>query len=162
MSVPEFSYCYACKDTVEIKRSGEFANCGRCGVYLPDVGGPIEKEKDSMLEINVERMHRTTGQGAKKAFADVTLEVDPGSGSLDGPIELKMTIKGFSVVESSNGTFVSMPRQEGKDKKWFDIVRCSPALKQRIEDAVMAEYNKGGSPAPVEQAREFKDEDVPF
>ena len=56
----------------------------------------------------VARMHRLNGEGKAKAFCDITL-----SG---------LVIKGFSVVDGKKGLFVGMPRQQGKDGKWYEIV----------------------------------------
>ena len=50
-------------------------------------------------------------------------------------------VKGFSVVEGSNGLFVSMPRHQGKDGKWYDTVHPeTKELKQQLSDAVLEAY----------------------
>ncbi len=79
--------------------------------------------------ISVSRMHKLESDSKLKAFADV---------SFSG-----IVIKGFSVVNGSKGLFVSMPRQQGKDGKWYDTV--SPAtkeLKQQLSDAVLSAYKE--------------------
>ena len=54
------------------------------------------------------RMRRLNGEGKAKAFCDVALA--------------GFVIKGFSVVDGKKGLFVGMPRQQGKDGKWYEIV----------------------------------------
>ncbi len=77
--------------------------------------------------ILVSRMHKIDGQTKLKAFADI---------SLNGVV-----VKGFSVVEGSNGLFVSMPRHQGKDGKWYDTVHPeTKELKQQLSDAVLEAY----------------------
>ena len=71
---------------------------------------------------------------ATKAFASVTFDN-------------AFVVTGLTVVEGSNGLFVSMPQTKGKDKdgkdRWFDI--CFPATKdgrQAITEAVLEAYEK--------------------
>ena len=54
------------------------------------------------------KMRRLNGEGKAKAFCDIAL-----SG---------FVIKGFSVVDGKKGLFVGMPRQQGKDGKWYEVV----------------------------------------
>ena len=54
------------------------------------------------------QMRRLKGEGKAKAFCDIAL-----SG---------FVIKGFSVVEGKKGLFIGMPRQQGKDGKWYEMV----------------------------------------
>ncbi len=58
--------------------------------------------------ISVSRIYRLEGESKLKAFADISVA--------------GMTVKGFSVVDGSKGLFVSMPRHQGKDGKWYDTV----------------------------------------
>lgn len=60
-------------------------------------------------ELSVKRMVRFDGEGSLKAFCDLAI------GEM-------LLVKGLRVVEGKNGLFVSMPRQQGKDGKWYDIV----------------------------------------
>ena len=57
------------------------------------------------------QMRRLNGEGKAKAFCDIAI-----SG---------FVIKGFSVVSGKKGLFVGMPRQQGKDGKWYEIVSPS-------------------------------------
>jgi len=77
--------------------------------------------------ILVSRMHKIDGQTKLKAFADI---------SFNGVV-----VKGFSVVEGSKGLFVSMPRQQGKDGKWYDTVHPeTEELKKQLSNVVLEAY----------------------
>ena len=52
-----------------------------------------------------------------------------------------LIVKGLRVVNGKNGMFVSMPREKGKDDKWYDT--CIPAnieVKQEIETLILNKY----------------------
>lgn len=76
----------------------------------------------------VVRLHRLDGEGKVKAFCDV------GFAGV-------FIIKGLRVVEGKNGLFVGMPREQGKDGKWYDTIRpLSPEFKEQLQDAVLEAY----------------------
>ena len=58
--------------------------------------------------VEVLRLHRLSQDSKVKAFVDVSF------GGL-------FTVKGFRVVEGKNGLFVGMPRERGKDEKWYSM-----------------------------------------
>jgi len=77
--------------------------------------------------ISVSRIYKLDTDSKLKAFADVTL-----SG---------VVIKGFSVVNGEKGLFVSMPRHQGKDGKWYNTVYPSTKeLKEQLSQAVLEAY----------------------
>jgi len=77
--------------------------------------------------ISVSRIYKLDTDSKLKAFADVSF-----SGVL---------IKGFSVVDGVKGLFVSMPRHQGKDGKWYDTVTPSTKeLKQQLSEVVLEAY----------------------
>jgi stage V sporulation protein G len=77
--------------------------------------------------ISVSRIFKLETDSKLKAFADV---------SFSG-----IVIKGFSVVDGEKGLFVSMPRHQGKDGKWYNTVTASTKeLKQQLEEAVLEAY----------------------
>ncbi|MCX5695674.1 MAG: SpoVG family protein [Candidatus Omnitrophica bacterium] len=79
--------------------------------------------------IQVSRIYRVDGESKLKAFADV---------SLAGVI-----VKGFSVVNGSKGLFVSMPRHQGKDGKWYNTVYpATKELKEQLSAAVLTAYKE--------------------
>ncbi len=82
----------------------------------------------------VKRLVRFDGDGALKAYCDLSI------GSL-------LLIKGVRVVEGKHGLFVSMPRQQGKDSKWYDsVVALSKAVKQDLDRVVLAAYQQETAP----------------
>ena len=79
--------------------------------------------------IQVSRIYRFDGESKLKAFVDITF-----AGIL---------VKGFSVVDGSKGLFVSMPRHQGKDGKWYNTVYPSTKeLKEQLSDIVLAAYKE--------------------
>ncbi|MDD5465774.1 MAG: SpoVG family protein [Candidatus Omnitrophica bacterium] len=77
--------------------------------------------------ISVSRIYKLDTDSKLKAFADV---------SFSGVV-----IKGFSVVNGEKGLFVSMPRHQGKDGKWYDTVTPSTKeLKQQLSEVVLEAY----------------------
>lgn len=80
------------------------------------------------LEIKVEKFYYIDNSSAVKAFADVS-------------IGNSFVIKGVRVVYGKNGLFVSMPRQLGKNGKWYSMVYfTNNALKQELNDVVLSEF----------------------
>ncbi|MFC1594284.1 septation protein SpoVG family protein [Candidatus Omnitrophota bacterium] len=65
--------------------------------------------EDNKLDFKIGRLHRLEADGALKAFADLI-------------VNDALLIKGLRVIEGKNGIFVSMPKQQGKDKKWYDTI----------------------------------------
>ena len=77
--------------------------------------------------ISVSRIYKLDTDSKLKAFADV---------SFSGVV-----IKGFSVVDGQKGLFVSMPRHQGKDGKWYDTVTtATKELKQQLAEVVLEAY----------------------
>jgi len=80
---------------------------------------------DSLISIS--RLCKLESDSKLKAFVDV---------SISG-----IVVKGFSVVDGSKGLFVSMPRHQGKDGKWYDTVYpTTKELKQKLSEAVLSAY----------------------
>jgi len=79
--------------------------------------------------IQVSRIYRVDGESKLKAFADVSFA--------------GIVIKGFSVVDGSKGLFVSMPRHQGKDGKWYNTVYpATKELKAQLSEAVLTAYKE--------------------
>ncbi len=88
------------------------------------------KEVSVTPEITVKRLIRFQQEGAVKAVCDVAL----GD---------QILIRGLRVVESRQGLFVSMPRQQGKNGKWYDIATpLSRDAKDTITSVVLEAYNQ--------------------
>ncbi len=82
------------------------------------------------LSLKIERLYRFEGDGAMKAFADIV-------------IDEALLIKGLRVIQGKNGLFVSMPKMQGKDKKWYDTIKpLTPEVKSGISEAVLKAYQE--------------------
>lgn len=51
-------------------------------------------------------------------------------------------IKGFRIVNGSNGLFVSAPNDKGKDGKYYDSVILPKEMKSELEKLALEEYDK--------------------
>ncbi len=72
---------------------------------------------------------KSEGGGKTAAFLDVQTE--------DG-----ITLKGFRLVNGSNGLFLSSPDQKGKDGKYYETVILPKEMKSDLEKIALEEYNK--------------------
>ena len=79
--------------------------------------------------IEVARVHKLENGSSLKAFVDVV-------------IDEAFVIKGVRIIKGKNGLFAGMPKSEGKDGKWYDVVKIlNDDLKQKFQDTVLAAYN---------------------
>lgn len=79
-------------------------------------------------QIEVVRLNRLTGDGTLKAFCDISLFN-------------AIIVKGLRVVEGKKGLFVSMPREQGKDGKWYDTVSVmNNDIRGAVESTVLEAY----------------------
>ena len=65
------------------------------------------------------------------------------------------TIKGFKVVQGSDGLFVGFPSQKDKEGEYKDTVYADKTLKQKINQLALDYYNRVGSSKSDE-------DDLPF
>ncbi|MFA5362736.1 MAG: SpoVG family protein [Candidatus Omnitrophota bacterium] len=80
-------------------------------------------------DVQVVRLFRYEGESKTKAFVDVSIG--------------DYIVKGLKLVEGKNGLFVSMPREKGKDDKWYDtFIPVTKEAGQALNDIVMAAYNE--------------------
>jgi stage V sporulation protein G len=85
---------------------------------------------ETATEIEVKRIVRFDNGGSIKAMCDVVV--------CD-----QFLIHGVRIVEGKNGTFVSMPRQQGKNSKWYDVVTpLSKEVKASLERIMLEAYAK--------------------
>ena len=83
-----------------------------------------------MAGLAVKRMVRFDGKSSLKAYVDLEI------GNL-------FLVKGLRVVEGKNGLFVSMPRQQGKDAKWYDsVVALTKEAKMEVGQVVLDAYQQ--------------------
>ncbi len=55
-----------------------------------------------------------------------------------------IVIKGFRIVNGSNGLFVSSPDEKGKDGKYYESVILPKEMKDELQQIALEEYNKAG------------------
>lgn len=78
----------------------------------------------------VQRLIKFDGEGSLKAFCDLV-------------VGEWFVIKGLRVVNGRKGVFVSMPRQQGKDTKWYDVVEpLTKEVKQEVDQLILAAYQQ--------------------
>lgn len=83
---------------------------------------------EQKLNLKVVRLHRLDGDGLMKAFVDVS-------------INDSLLIRGLRIIEGQKGIFVSMPKQQGKDSRWYDTVRpVTQEAREEISSVVLAAY----------------------
>ena len=84
----------------------------------------------SDIQLKVDRIHKLSDNGPMKAFVDLN-------------INDVLVIKGLRVVQGQKGLFVSMPQEQGKDKRWYDSIRClSSEIRDRINEKVLTAYRE--------------------
>lgn len=82
----------------------------------------------STMEIQVQRMYRFETDRPLKAFVDIV-------------VNDSLLIKGVRVMDGKKGLFVSMPREQAKDKKWYDTIRClTQEIRDQITEVVLSAY----------------------
>ncbi|MBN1527096.1 MAG: SpoVG family protein [Candidatus Omnitrophica bacterium] len=80
------------------------------------------------LQLEVSKIHKLDGNGATKAFCDLS-------------VLKSFVIKGLRVVEGEKGLFVSMPREQGRDGKWYNtVIPLNREVKDEIEKLVLEAY----------------------
>jgi len=86
-----------------------------------------------MLDIQVQRMYRFDTDRPLKAFCDIVI----------GDCILIKGVRVMTMVSKPNETFVSMPREQGQDSKWYDVVRClTQEVRDQITKVVLEAYNE--------------------
>jgi stage V sporulation protein G len=79
--------------------------------------------------IQVSRIYKVEGDSKLKAFVDVCV----------GGI----IVRGLRIVNGSNGLFVGMPRHQGTDGKWYNIVSpASKDIQKQLSESVLAAYQQ--------------------
>ena len=84
---------------------------------------------EQTLEFKITRMFRLEGNSNVKAFVDLALNES-------------LLLKGIRIVDGKKGLFVSMPREKGKDGRWYDVVHLmSPMVKDQVNSLVLSAYS---------------------
>lgn len=78
----------------------------------------------------ITRFVKWDGDSALKAFCDIA-------------IDHQLLIRGIRVIEGRKGTFVSMPRQQSKDRRWYDVVvPMTRETKVELSRVILEEFQK--------------------
>ncbi|MDD5156193.1 MAG: SpoVG family protein [Candidatus Omnitrophica bacterium] len=79
--------------------------------------------------LQISRIYKLEGESKLKAFVDI---------SLGGLI-----VKGLRIMDGQNGLFVSMPRHQGKDGRWYNTVYpATKEIQQELTHLVLAAYRE--------------------
>jgi stage V sporulation protein G len=82
------------------------------------------------LSVKIDRMYILPDAGNLKAFADIR-------------INDMFVLRGCRMVESKKGLFVSLPKETGKDGRFYEVLSCITAdAFEAISKAMMDEYNR--------------------
>ncbi len=80
------------------------------------------------IDIRVERIYRLDSDSALKGFADIL-------------IGESLIIKGIRIITGKNGLFLGMPRELGKDGKWYNrILVVNDELKEQLTGIVLSAF----------------------
>jgi stage V sporulation protein G len=80
------------------------------------------------LKLAVTRIDKLDGKGATKAFVNIS-------------IADAFVVIGLRIIEGKDGLFVSMPREAGKDGKWYNtVIPLTREVKDEIEKICLEAY----------------------
>lgn len=83
-----------------------------------------------MLTYAVQKMFVIPDAGSLKGFADLIINDE-------------LVIKGLRIIEGKKGLFVAMPREQGKDNKWYEqVTLTNKEAFDRISEVVLNHYNE--------------------
>ena len=81
-------------------------------------------------DLEVKRLVHFEGEGSLKAYCDLAI----------GDVLL---VHGFRVIEGKQGLFVSMPRQAGKDGRWYDsVVPLTTEARAALQQVILKAYQQ--------------------
>jgi stage V sporulation protein G len=84
---------------------------------------------NTQLDFKVTRLHRIEGDGNIRAFVDIVLNES-------------LLLKGLRIVQGRSGLFVSMPKEKGKDNRWYETIHpLSKEVKEDISNVILSFYN---------------------
>lgn len=85
-----------------------------------------------MLNFSVKRLYRFNGDSALKAIVDIAIGEE-------------FLVKGFRIVEGKNGLFIAMPREQGKDGKWYGIAfPLTDDAKEELQRVILEAFSENG------------------
>ena len=84
--------------------------------------------------MKIVRMNKLDENAGGKTNAFFDIQTDDG-----------IVIKGFKLVNGSNGIFMSSPNEKGKDGKYYDSVILPKEMKEQVEKMALSEHNNSKS-----------------
>ncbi|GAA0353430.1 septation regulator SpoVG [Bacillus horti] len=94
------------------------------------------------MEITDVRLRRVNTDGRMRAIASIT-------------IDNEFVVHDIRVIDGNNGMFVAMPSKRTPDGEFRDIAHpISSTTREKIQDAVLAEYDAAGEHAEELQVEE--------
>jgi len=80
------------------------------------------------MTVEVERLYKLDSDKPLKAFADVVIG--------------DVLVKSLRVVEGEKGLYVTMPKSQGKDGKWYSTVSLvDKSMHSALQSIVLEAYN---------------------
>ena len=81
--------------------------------------------------MKIVRMNLLKSEGSGKTAAFFDIQTNDG-----------IILKGFRLVNGSNGLFLSSPDQKGKDGKYYETVTLPKEMKSELEKMAIEDYSK--------------------
>ena len=82
------------------------------------------------MKIEVLRLHRLEGNGPCKAFFDISLDN-------------LFVIKGLKVIQGERELIIGLPREHGKDGKWYNtVIPLTREARNELEKVALEAYNQ--------------------
>lgn len=81
--------------------------------------------------MKIVRMNKLENSSGGKTAAFFDIETPDG-----------IVIKGFRLINGSNGLFISAPDEKGKDGKYYEKVILPKEMKETLGKTAIEEYNK--------------------
>lgn len=94
------------------------------------------------MEITEVRLRKVNSDGKLRAVASVT-------------IDKEFVVHDIKVIEGQNGLFIAMPSKKIQNGEFRDVAHpINPEGRQKIQDAILAEYENAEDPVDSEAAEE--------
>jgi stage V sporulation protein G len=94
------------------------------------------------MEITEVRLRKVNSDGKLRAVASVT-------------IDKEFVVHDIKVIEGQNGLFIAMPSKKIQNGEFRDVAHpINPEGRQKIQDAILAEYENAEDPVDSESVEE--------
>jgi len=82
------------------------------------------------MNIKISRIYKCDQTSVIKAFVDIL-------------VNDSLLVKGIRIISGKRNLFVSMPRERGKDGRWYEIVRpVDKETRDKLSEMILEAYNK--------------------